>query len=93
MAGRPVILSFTPHLVPLNRGIVSTIYLDAINAANALTIYREFYRKERFIRVTEALPDTKNVERTNFCDMSVRFDSRTGKLIVVSVFDETMGLL
>src|SRR5258707_15861250 len=57
-------ISFTPHLIPLNRGIVSTIYMDAV-ITDPLKLYREFYRNERFVRVTDNLPDTKNVEMSN----------------------------
>ena len=91
LAGAELKISFTPHLIPLNRGIISTIYLDLAkpgsHGADVLAIYREFYSGERFIRVTESLPDTKNVELTNFCDISARVDSRTGKLIVVTALD------
>lgn len=79
-------ISFTPHLIPINRGIVSTIYMDAA-VPEPLPLYREFYRNERFVRVTEALPDTKNVAMTNFCDISARFDKRTGRLVVVTAID------
>ncbi len=79
-------ISFTPHLIPINRGIVSTIYMDAV-VADPLKLYRDFYRNERFVRVTDTLPDTKNVEMTNFCDISARFDKRTNRLVVVSVID------
>ncbi len=79
-------ISFTPHLIPLNRGIVSTIYMDA-DVPDPLSLYREFYRHEPFVRVTDALPDTKNVEMTNFCDISARFDKRTHRLVVVSCID------
>lgn len=80
-------ISFTPHLVPLNRGILTTIYLTVKRLENALEAYREFYRQEPFVRVLENLPDTKYVERTNFCDVSVRHDPRTGRWIVVSALD------
>jgi N-acetyl-gamma-glutamyl-phosphate reductase len=79
-------ISFTPHLIPLNRGIVSTIYIDAV-IPEPLPLYRDFYRNERFVRVTDSLPDTKNVEMTNFCDISARFDKRTNRLVVVSAID------
>jgi N-acetyl-gamma-glutamyl-phosphate reductase len=87
-------ISFAPHLVPLNRGIISTVYMDPAPSrtnlaqpSDALAVYREFYRGEQFIRVTDALPDTKNVAMTNFCDISVRIDNRANKLIVVSAID------
>jgi N-acetyl-gamma-glutamyl-phosphate reductase len=88
LVGSKVTISFTPHLIPLNRGIVSTIYMTlAAKAEDALAVYRDFYNGEPFVRVTPSLPDTKNVEATNFCDISVRTDPRTNRLIVVSVID------
>ena len=93
-------ISFTPHLIPLNRGIVSTIYMDveapvpghsgtaaAGDGGHYIGLYRDFYHNEPFVRVTDALPDTKNVELTNFCDISARFDKRTDRLVVVSAID------
>jgi N-acetyl-gamma-glutamyl-phosphate reductase len=88
LAGRNVVISFAPHLVPLNRGIVSTIYMDgAVKLADAREIYRGFYNGEPFVRVTDTLPDTKNVEATNYCDISVRIDPRTNRLIAVTAID------
>jgi N-acetyl-gamma-glutamyl-phosphate reductase len=81
-----ITISFTPHLIPLNRGIVSTIYIDA-PVPEPLALYRDFYRNEPFVRITDALPDTKNVKMTNFCDISARFDKRTKRLVVISVID------
>jgi N-acetyl-gamma-glutamyl-phosphate reductase len=80
-------ISFTPHLIPLNRGIVSTIYMDLAQPVDPLAAYREFYRGEKFVRVTDALPDTKNVEMTNFCDISARVDKRTNRLVVIAAID------
>ena len=88
LAGSQVTISFTPHLVPLNRGIVSTIYMTlAKKPEDALAVYRDFYKDEPFVRVTTSLPDTKNVEMTNYCDISVRIDPRTNRLVIVSVID------
>jgi N-acetyl-gamma-glutamyl-phosphate reductase len=88
LAGSRVMISFTPHLVPLNRGIVSTIYMTlAKKGEDALAVYRDFYKDEPFVRVTQSLPDTKNVEMTNYCDISVRIDPRTNRLVVVSAID------
>jgi N-acetyl-gamma-glutamyl-phosphate reductase len=88
LAGSSITISFTPHLIPLNRGIVSTIYMSiATKPDDALAVYQDFYKAEPFVRVTPALPDTKNVEATNFCDISVRIDPRTNRLVVVSVID------
>jgi N-acetyl-gamma-glutamyl-phosphate reductase len=84
-------ISFAPHLIPLNRGIISTVIaeLTDVGARHAAPIqtYRDFYRGEQFVRVIDSLPDTKNVEMTNYCDISVRIDKRTNKLIVVSAID------
>ena len=88
MAGKAVVINFIPHLIPLNRGIETTIVADlASQPDNALAVYREFYQGEPFVRVTDPLPDTKNVEMSNCCDISVRVDPRTHRLIVSSVID------
>jgi len=81
-------ITFVPHLIPLNRGIESTIIASlAVKPNDVLATYREFYRGEPFVRVTDALPDIKNVSGTNFCDISVRVDSRTNRLIISSAID------
>jgi N-acetyl-gamma-glutamyl-phosphate reductase len=88
MAGQPVVINFIPHLIPYNRGIETTIIADlAGTAGDALALYRDFYKGEQFVRVTNALPDTKNVEMSNYCDISVRVDPRTQRLLVSSVID------
>ena len=82
------LITFVPHLIPLNRGIESTIVASlAAKPAAVLDLYREFYRGEPFVRITDALPDIKNVAGTNFCDISVRMDSRTNRLIMSSAID------
>lgn len=87
VAGTAVVIAFAPHLIPINRGMVSTIFMDAVTPADALAVYRDFYRTEQFVRVTDAMPETKNVVLTNFCDLSVRFDSRTNRLVVSTAID------
>jgi len=88
LAGSSVTISFTPHLIPLNRGIISTIYMTlAKKSDDVLAVYRDFYKAELFVRVSASLPDTKNVQMTNFCDISVRVDSRTNRLVVVTAID------
>jgi len=79
-------ITFVPHLIPLNRGIVSTLIMDAV-VPDPLPLYRQFYQNERFVRVMDTLPDIKNVAMTNYCDLSARFDKRTNRLIVVSAID------
>ncbi len=83
---------FTPHITPQLRGIVSTIYLDLktkIDTEKAIDILKKFYQSEPFVRIIDppAVPETKNVVNTNFCDITARVDKRTKKLIVVSVID------
>jgi N-acetyl-gamma-glutamyl-phosphate reductase len=94
-AGKEVRITFTPHVIPLCRGILSTIYADlkkGQNAGTALEAYRSFYKGERFVRVFEpgvTLTST-DVRGSNFCNISVNADPRTGKLIVVSIIDNLM---
>lgn len=99
-AGETVTIQFTPHLVPLNRGILSTLYLapekhfsnssemEAL-AGKISRCYQSTYANEPFVRLLEgnALPDTKNVVGTNVVEIAWRLDSRTGRLIVMSALD------
>ena len=91
-AGKQITIQFTPHLVPVNRGIVSTIYLELRKGADAVSIesvYRNTYQGEPFVRLLgdSRLPDTKNVIGTNFIDIGWRIDPRTGRLVVMSAID------
>ena len=92
VTGERVFVQFTPHLVPLNRGIISTIYADLRQQASAAEIervFREAYENEPFVRLlgTDELPDTKNVLETNFVDIAFRIDPRTNRLILMSAID------
>ena len=86
-------LSFTPHLVPMSRGILTTAVCklrDPNWTTETLTdLYREFYGDERFVVVlgTDRLPKTKAVWGSNFCHIAVRMDRRTGRILVQSVID------
>jgi N-acetyl-gamma-glutamyl-phosphate reductase len=99
-AGAKVIVQFTPHLIPVNRGILTTLYLapeDHFNSGSELTrlaesignCFNSAYSEEPFIRLLEgkALPDTKNVVGTNVIEIAWRIDPRTGRLIVMSAQD------
>ena len=94
-AGQQVTIQFTPHLIPVNRGILTTLYLtptdnNASSLANRLTAcYQAAYASEPFVRLLEgkALPDTKNVVGTNVIEIAWRHDPRTGRLIVMSAED------
>jgi len=99
-AGTQVVIQFTPHLIPVNRGILTTLYLaPEKHFANAeemtalagkiSTCYAAAYGNEPFVRLLEgkSLPDTKNVVGTNVCEIAWRLDPRTGRLIVMSAED------
>ncbi|MGD8389199.1 MAG: N-acetyl-gamma-glutamyl-phosphate reductase [Desulfobacteraceae bacterium] len=92
LAGRNIALTFTPHVVPLCRGILSTLYArlaPGVAPASAEEAYHAFYRNETFVRVFG--PDTpltsSHVRGSNFCNLSVNVDERTRTLIVVSMID------
>ncbi len=90
VAGQQVVLTFTPHLIPMIRGILSTIYLRVkvdVNEEALWNIYEEFYGNEPFVRLCRELPETKFVSGSNFCDISFRLDKRSKRLIVVSAID------
>ncbi len=94
-AGTKVTVQFTPHLIPINRGILTTIYLEPTEKASdelgkkIARVYQDSYGKDVFIRLLEgkALPDTKNIAGTNFLELAWRLDPRTGRLIVMSAED------
>jgi N-acetyl-gamma-glutamyl-phosphate reductase len=84
--------SFTAQLLPLDRGILETIYFrtaPGTTADNLLDAYERRYGAEPFIRLYNAghLPDLRRVARTNFCDIGVTVDARTGRAVVVSAID------
>ena len=99
-AGAALTIQFTPHLIPVNRGILTTLYLaptehfndangDAALGEKVAACYRAAYGNEPFVRLLEgkALPDTKNVVGTNVIEIAWRLDPRTGRLIVMSAED------
>jgi N-acetyl-gamma-glutamyl-phosphate reductase len=84
--------SFTAQLLPLDRGILETIYFRTVGGATAedlLQIYEKRYANEPFIRIFHAghVPDLRGVARTNFCDLGVTLDAKTGRAVVVSAID------
>lgn len=102
-AGARVTIQFTPHLIPINRGILTTLYLapaspfataeeTAALAEKISACYAAAYAHEPFVRVLEskALPDTKNIAGTNVCEIAWRLDPRTGRLIVMSAEDNVV---
>jgi len=100
-AGSALTIQFTPHLIPVNRGILTTLYLTPARGAGpavaqmgekVAAAYAAAYGKEPFVRVLEgkALPDTKNVVGTNTLELAWRLDPRTGRLIVMSAEDNLL---
>ena len=95
LAGVPVAVSFTPHLLPINRGILSTCYasLTAQRSTEELVaLYMEHYRNEPFVRVHPAgeLPNVAYVRGSNYCNVGLVSDPRTGRVIVVSAIDNLL---
>jgi N-acetyl-gamma-glutamyl-phosphate reductase len=102
-AGTKVTIQFTPHLIPVNRGILTTLYLapekhfssaeEMTALGNKITAcYQSAYADEPFVRLLEgkALPDTKNVVGTNVCEIAWQLDARTGRLVVMSAEDNVV---
>ncbi|MCL6620626.1 MAG: N-acetyl-gamma-glutamyl-phosphate reductase [Syntrophobacterales bacterium] len=92
LAEEPVRLTFTPHLVPMNRGILATLYATLTAPASEAEIYRlyeEFYAGEPFVRLLPpgALPTTAQVRGTNFCDLGLKVHPEGDRVIVVAAID------
>lgn len=92
LAGRAVTISFTPHLLPVNRGILSTCYasLTSVLSLEALhAVYCERYAAEPFVRVLPEgrLPNIAQVNGSNYCDIGLAVDERTGRVIVLAAID------
>lgn len=96
-AGQPIVINFTPHLVPMNRGILATEYaqlnrkpdgsLPAYEEVKA--VYDKYYKNEKFVRVLEkdVFPETKWVEGSNYTDINFKIDERTGRIIMMGALD------
>jgi N-acetyl-gamma-glutamyl-phosphate reductase len=81
---------FTPHLLPIDRGILTTTYSQPTKAVDddLLTdVFEVFYKNERYVRVVNQPPSVKNVRGSNFCDVYVTYDERTNTIITVSAID------
>lgn len=90
VAGKEIQVQFTPHLMPMKRGILATIYLDLkkdVTEDDLYAVYEKYYGKEKFIRIRRGMCETRFVVGTNFCDISVRVDQRTHRAIVTSCID------
>jgi N-acetyl-gamma-glutamyl-phosphate reductase len=95
MAGQDVAVTFTPHLIPVNRGMLCTIYADPIDAnslptqSELVTLYTEYYKNEPFVRVLAEgeFPQVKSVAGSNYIDIGVTIDDHTKKIIAISSQD------
>lgn len=92
LGGREIHVLFTPHLVPANRGILSTIAAPAkseISAEQLVRLYEEFYNDAHFVRVNppQMYPEIRFVRGSNYCDIGLAFDARTRSIIMVSALD------
>lgn len=98
LSGEKIDVVFTPHLIPMDRGIFSTIYLKLdkkTTLSSVQKIYKDYYRNEPFVRILKngAYPATKAVKGTNFCDISVFMDKHSGggnSLVIVSAIDNLL---
>lgn len=89
---KPIRISFTPHLLPISRGILSTSYLDLKqynDEEKILQMYKDFYQDAPFVRIFNppSLPEIGFVNKTNYCDVGFSIDERMGKIKVISVID------
>lgn len=91
-AGKPVMINFTPHLVPMNRGILITAYASLvkdISYEDVKAVYDKYYKDEYFVRVLEKdiVPQTRWVEGSNFADVNFKIDKRTNRIIMMGAID------
>jgi N-acetyl-gamma-glutamyl-phosphate reductase len=91
-AGKPVSITFVPHLVPMTRGMLTTIYATPAGGTKIKDIvdcYRAAYDQKPFIRLCpeNRLPDTLCVRGTNYCDIGCKLDGHNGRLIIISAID------
>jgi N-acetyl-gamma-glutamyl-phosphate reductase len=91
LSGVPPSLSFVPHLLPITRGIYTTIYatlLKQLDDQAILAIYEKYYGKAPFVRISaSAIPEIKNVNYTNFIDIGFRVNQEDGQIVVLSAID------
>ena len=96
-AGKEIMVNFTPHLVPMNRGILATEYASLVKKPDGSlptyeeikAVYDKYYGKEKFVRVLEkdVCPETKWVEGSNYVDVNFKIDGRTGRIILMGALD------
>lgn len=97
VAGKEIVVNFTPHLVPMNRGILATEYATLNKKADGTlptyeevkAVYDKYYKNEKFVRVLEKdiCPETKWVEGSNYVDVNFKIDERTGRIVMMGALD------
>jgi N-acetyl-gamma-glutamyl-phosphate reductase len=90
LAGSPLKVSFTPHVVPMTRGVLVTAYANVnpgVTKEKLADAYRSMYEDEPFVYFSEDLPSTKSVMASNYCHIGLGFDVRTGRVTVISAID------
>ena len=98
-AGKEILLNFTPHLAPMNRGILATEYASLNKIDGKLPtseqirdVYNKYYGKEKFIRILDdgVYPETRWVETSNYVDIGFKIDERTGRIIMMGAIDNVV---
>lgn len=94
-SGSDVVISFTPHLTPMNRGILATSYAklkDKLSYNDIKSVYDKYYKDEYFVRVLDkdVFPETRWVEGSNFTDINFKIDERTGRIIIMGAIDNVV---
>ena len=99
-AGKEIVINFTPHLVPMNRGILVTEYATLVKKPDGSlptyeeikAVYDKYYKKEKFVRVLDkdVLPETKWVEGSNYVDVNFKIDERSGRIIMMGALDNVV---
>ncbi len=89
---KKITISFTPHLVPMDRGILSTIYVNLrgkVSRERIRDVYKKYYRKAPFVKILpeDTFPEVRNILETNFCEIGLTVDKRTGRIIIITVID------
>lgn len=92
ISGKNINITFTPHLVPMQRGILITSYSrlnEGVSYDEVYEAYKEFYKNDTFVRILdkEAVPETRWVKNSNYCDIGIVFDERTRNLIIIGAID------
>ncbi|MGV8984124.1 N-acetyl-gamma-glutamyl-phosphate reductase [Clostridium sp.] len=85
-----VMITFTPHLVPMNRGILSTCYGSLkkdVTTEELIALYRDFYKDDYFIKILSGQPETRWVRGSNLCHIGIKVDKRTKRVIIISAID------